>query len=92
MSATDAAVNITDQNTLIKFIIDERTREYALQGYRWFDMRRLSTDPLFANKVYQHNYYKSDGTVTTYALTPDRFTLRFPQKVINQNPGMVNNP
>lgn len=92
MSAADAVVNISDPNTLVKFIIDERTREFALQGYRWFDMRRLSTDPLFAGTTYVHNYYQSSGAVTTYTLTPDRLVMRFPQKVIDQNPGMSNNP
>lgn len=92
MSAADANVTISDQNTLIKFIIDERTREFAAQGSRWFDMRRLSVDPLFSGTVYRHNYYSASGNVTTYTLSPERLTMRFPEKVIVQNPGMINNP
>lgn len=85
-------VNITDKTEMIKFIIDERTREFALQGYRWFDMRRLSTDPIFAGTKYVHNYVKSTGEVVPYALKPERFVFKFSEKVINANPGMINNP
>lgn len=92
MSATDATVNITDQTAMIKFIIQERTREFALQGYRWFDMRRLSVDPLFSGTTYVHTYTNSTGVNTTFTLKPERFVLRFPDKVMLANPGMVNNP
>ncbi len=93
MPAADATVNITDRDVLIRFIIDERTREFAMQGYRWFDMRRLAQDPLFANKLpYTHKYVSATGAVTTYTLNPKRFAIRFPQRVIDANPGMPNNP
>ena len=94
MPAAAAAVNITDKNELIRFVIDERTREFAMQGYRWFDMRRLSNDPLFANeRLYKHEQLSATGAVVnTYTLKPERFALRFPQGVIDANPGMSNNP
>ncbi|KRT13345.1 hypothetical protein ASU31_25120 [Pedobacter ginsenosidimutans] len=92
MPAADAKVTISDKTALIRFVIDERTREFAVNGFRWFDMRRLSTDPLFSSTVYKHRYYDATGKVTEYILTPDRFTLRFTQKVIDANPGMPNNP
>jgi starch-binding outer membrane protein, SusD/RagB family len=82
-----------NQNDLIKFIIDERTREFALEGYRWFDMRRLSTDPLFANSVYTHTLYKQDGSTEVYTLNqPNRFVLKFPRNFTDANPDMPNNP
>jgi len=92
MSAMEAAVTITDKDSLTRMIINEREREFALQGERWFDMRRLYSDPLYTGLTYTHNYYKSDGTVVTYTLTPERLVMQFPQKVIDQNPGMSNNP
>jgi hypothetical protein len=92
MSVSDATVNITDVTLMIKYIIDERLREFALQGYRWFDMRRLSVDPIFAGTIYTHSYVKTNGEVTTLTLRPERFVMRFPEKVINANPGMPNNP
>lgn len=93
MPAANAGINITDQTAIVKFIIDERTREFALQGYRWFDMRRLSVDPIFAGVTYKHQVLSATGTViATFPLKPERFTLRFPEKVITANPGMANNP
>jgi len=94
MSAADAAVPAgLTQLQLIKFVLDERVREYAMQGYRWFDMRRLSVDPLFAGATYKHVLYNATATDSTqFTLRPERLTLRFPQAVIDQNPGMENNP
>ena len=83
-----------NKNALIKFILDERIREFAVQGYRWFDMRRLSVDPDFSNTVgTTHAVYNAQGEISgTYTLKPERLTLRFAQKVIDLNPGMENNP
>lgn len=92
MSAMEATVNITDPTAMVKYIIEERTREFALQGYRWFDMRRLSVDPIFAGTVYTHSYVKTTGEVTTLTLRPERFVLRFSEKVMAANPDMSNNP
>jgi hypothetical protein len=83
----------SNQSALIRFIIDERTREFAIEGYRWFDMRRLSVDSLFSNKVYTHNEYLTAGGITQYLLNqPTRFVLQFPANILNANPGFTNNP
>lgn len=94
MSATDAEVPAgLTQMEMIQFVLDERIREYALQGYRWFDMRRLSVDPLFSSATYTHRLYDNSGVLSaTFTLRPERFTLQLPQAVIAQNPGMENNP
>lgn len=89
MSEADALVTITDPVEMIKYIIDERVREFALQGHRWFDMRRLSTDPIFADKVYVHEVLSKEGTVVaSYPLNSDRLTMRIPDKIIDMNPEM----
>jgi hypothetical protein len=81
------------QLPLLNFILNERIREFAATGYRWFDMRRLSVDPLFSSTAYTHTLYSATGEPSkTFVLKPNRFALRFPQKVINENPGMENNP
>lgn len=83
----------SQQIPLLKFIMEERIREFAVLGYRWFDMRRLSVDPLFSSNTYTHSLYSATGAVvSTYTLKPERFVLRFSQKVIDENPGMQNNP
>ena len=94
MPANVAAVpSGLSQTDLIKFIIDEGTREFAVLGYNWFTIRRLSLDPIFANKVYTHTVYNTDGTVEkTFTLSPERMVLRFNQKIMLQNPGWTNNP
>jgi len=81
------------QLPLLKFIFDERIREFALMGYRWFDMRRQSVDPLFSNSTVTHTLYSATGGVTsTFTLKPERLVLRLPQKLMDENPGMQNNP
>lgn len=92
MQATEADVNITDPTAMVRFIMEERTREFALQGYRWFDMRRLSVDPIFAGTTYTHKYVKASGEVVVFNLRPERFVFRFSDKVMLANPGMENNP
>lgn len=95
MPATAAALPSTGLTQLqwIRYILDERKREFAVDGFRWFDMRRLSVDPLFSNTVYTHKVYSNTGAVIkTIPLRPERFTLRIPPNIMEQNPGMENNP
>lgn len=82
-----------DQTALIKFIIDERIREFAGEGYRWFDMRRLSVDPLFAGITFNHIQYNADGSTTIFPLRqPDRLVLKLPPSIMDDNSAMQNNP
>jgi hypothetical protein len=91
-SAVPTAI-ASQQLSLLNFIFEERIREFAVTGYRWFDMRRLSVDPLFGNNTFTHTLYSETGSVlSSFTLKPERFVLRFPQKVMDENPGMQNNP
>ncbi|KEO74235.1 RagB/SusD family nutrient uptake outer membrane protein [Anditalea andensis] len=84
----------SDQISLLRFIFEERLREFAVLGYRWFDIRRLSVDPLIPLDITDltHRIYNADGTVKeTFNLTRNRLVLKFPQTVMDQNPGMINN-
>ena len=95
MPSADAKVpspTAGNQAALIKFIIDERTREFAMEGYRWFDMRRLSVDPLFTGVTYTHTLYSASRNTTYTLKQPERLTLQLPLFYINANPGMANNP
>jgi len=95
MPASAAAVpaaSSSTQSALLSFIFDEREREFAAEGYRWFDMRREAVDPLFAAKTYTHTLYEDDGTSTSFTLKKDRLTMRLPYNITVSNPDMPNNP
>ncbi|HEY0272534.1 MAG TPA: RagB/SusD family nutrient uptake outer membrane protein [Chitinophaga sp.] len=96
MPAADAAVPAVvagDKTALIRFIIDERTREFAGLGQRWFDMRRLSEDPLFqGDPPARHVIYDAAAGNQVFTLLPERLTLRIPQVYLKANPGMEDNP
>jgi starch-binding outer membrane protein, SusD/RagB family len=80
------------QTQMIQFVIDERLREFAFIGVRWFDMRRLSVDPLFKANTYVHTLYFADGTTQNYPCKTDRLTLKLPGRILSDNPGMQDNP
>ena len=69
------------QAALITEIQNERTRELAFEGHRWFDLRR-TTRPRIEKEL--------NGN--TYVLAEDdaRYTLRIPQAAIDANPGLLN--
>lgn len=61
-------------------IYDERFRELAFEGHRWFDLRRTTRPEL--TKTYNGE---------TYVLQKDdsRYTLRIPAEAIEANPGLA---
>ena len=95
MPATAAAVPSAvthDPDQLLRFIMDERLREFAGLGLHWFVMRRLSADPLFGQTDYTHILYNADGSKTEFHLKPERFVLKLPPKILLANPTMQDNP
>ena len=93
---TDAAVpSGLSQDALIKYIVDERIREFAMvNGEPFMDVKRLWNDPLFQDrKPYQHKIYNADGSVKeTFTLTKNRLVLQIPGSIMDQNPSLINNP
>ena len=67
-----AAMN---QSQLLQEIYDERGRELAFEGHRWYDLRR-TTQPALTRT------YKGE----TYTLTPDNYTMSFPTEAVESNP------
>ncbi len=85
----------SDREALLRFVFDERLREFAALGMYWFDMRRLTVDPDIPTPVssYTHTVYDADGSIKgEYQLTKERLVLRFPKSVTDQNPNLENNP
>lgn len=74
------AVSNMEKDALITEILEERARELAFEGHRWFDLRR-TTRPRIEKEL--------NGN--TYVLTEDdpRYTLRIPQSAIDANPGLL---
>jgi hypothetical protein len=87
MPLANATVTAATQDAMIRFCLDERHREFASTGMRWFDMRRLWFDAVYNNV---------DKTKTmdneTFTLTAARLTLRIPPMILQYNPGMIDNP
>lgn len=83
-----AAVPAEDGDALIKFIVEERIREYMGFGNTWFDMRRLWEDPLFQDLKQMYVHTVGDET---YTLTKERLTLRIPPSILQWHPEYTDN-
>ena len=82
MPAESAAIpaSVVTDDDLVRFIVNERMREFMMTGLRWFDLRRLWNDPLFPDL--KANCTHTDGT-NTYTLTEERLTYRIPPQVLS---------
>lgn len=70
-----ASISSIGQEELIQEVLDERARELAFEGHRWYDLRRTTRPTL------TRNY---DGN--TYTITPRQYTMRFPTEAVAANP------
>ena len=86
MSEADAIVSVTTKDSMIRFILEERIREFAGTGLRWFDMRRLSLESQYNNIDNTRTY----GT-ETFTLQNKRLTMKIPAKILLLNPDMADN-
>lgn len=77
----ETAVNAMGRDELLQEIYDERTRELAFEGHRWFDLRR-TTRPRLEKKF--------SGTTYVLEENDSRYTIRIPNEAIEANPGLAN--
>ncbi|PQA91171.1 RagB/SusD family nutrient uptake outer membrane protein [Chryseobacterium shigense] len=70
---------ISSMNTteFMTFILDERFREFALEGHRWFDLRRANQ-----KKIIHH----VNGTEYILQQNDVRYTIEFPMSAKKNNP------
>jgi hypothetical protein len=83
-----------NQQALVRYVLDERIREFTFTGMRWLDMRRLSNDPIYSSHVkYTHELRNATtGAVTsTYTLRPQRFALKFGERMLRESNGLQEN-
>ncbi|TJZ60024.1 RagB/SusD family nutrient uptake outer membrane protein [Sphingobacterium olei] len=84
----------SDKIALTKYILEERIREFATAGERWWDMRRLSVDEDYKSTVgMAHHVYDAAGNIVqSFPLKPERLKFRFPQYIMTANPDLDQNP
>lgn len=80
-AAKETAVNAMDRDELLQEIYNERTRELAFEGHRWFDLRRTARPRL--EKTF-------GGTSYVLEENDSRYTIRIPSEAIEANPGLAN--
>ncbi|MNL17885.1 SusD family protein [compost metagenome] len=94
--AAEVPANVAaDQQALVRFILDERIREFAFTGLRWLDMRRLSQDPIYSDHVnYVHEFFDADGNMVkkTEPFKKERFALKFGERMLRESQGLQENP
>ncbi len=76
VQASIAPMNATD---FMNFILDERSREFAVEGHRWFDLRRAN------QKEIKHTINGKD-----YILQQNdpRYTIEYPMSAKKNNPNL----
>lgn len=77
----------TDKNTVLDIIYKERRRELLFKGLRWFDMRRLNSDPDFG---FTAKHELIDGTFIELTPGNPRYVLSIPDPAITD--GITQNP
>lgn len=87
LATTVTAMSSMTQDQLLQEVYDERARELAFEGHRWFDLRRTTMQQL--QKTYEMQP-DEDGTPRseTYTLEQgdSRYTMRFPTEAVEANP------
>ncbi len=70
-------LNGLNKEQLIDLILKERQREFAIEGKRWFDLRRTTQEKI--TKTY-------NGATYTLEQDDKRYTLPFPKSAVISNP------
>jgi len=80
-ASEEIRINAMNQAELITEIAEERCRELAFEGHRWYDLRRTTQQSL------THTF---GGETEVLEEGDPRYTLRFPQEAVDNNPNLNN--
>lgn len=78
-STEETRIRNLSSSALMQEIIAERERELALEGHRWYDLRRYG-QPTLTHEV--------GGETFTLQNNDPRYTLRFPRSAVAKNPNL----
>lgn len=80
--------SISDKVVLLQTVRDERRKEFYIEGFRWFDLRRYGMPAI-------HHRYQSElgESILDYTLTAKdaMYTLPFPNVLLDRNPLLIQN-
>lgn len=81
LATVSADIDAMGKDDFVKYIFDERARELAYQGFRWFDLKR-NGKPAITKTLFGTDYQLSQGDA--------RYIVRFPKEAIANNPNLAN--
>lgn len=76
----ESRINALGKAPLLEEILAERERELALEGHRWYDLRR------YGQPAIRH---ETGGNTYSLQLNDPRYTLRFPKAAVANNPNLL---
>lgn len=74
-----ASIETMNDSALMDFILEERNREFALEGHRWFDLRRANQKQII-HMISGNEYILQPNDV--------RYTIEIPQQAKLNNPSL----
>lgn len=77
-------IDAMNQEDLIAEIADERARELALEGHRWYDLRRTTRPEIV--KVYWNKNFEQETAILP--ANSSKYTIPFPTEAITNNPNL----
>lgn len=77
----ETEVNALTKDNFLEYLYNERFKELAVEGHRWFDLRR-TTQPRIEKTYSGQTYVLTQGDA--------RYTIRIPKEAIESNPNLAN--
>lgn len=83
--------DFSDNDSALRFVLEERRKEMIFRGARWADLRRLNLDPKYAQTLKRE--LKINGKLKVFTLPPGdkRYTYCLPEEVVRQS-GVAQTP